>query len=467
MHRSAVELQDLPDKSFDTIVLNSVAQYFPDIEYLLTVLKEAARLVTPGGHIFIGDVRHLGTLPMFHSAVQLSRASATVSVGQLRKRIVHAISQENELVIDPRFFAMLPWHLQGISEVEVQLKRGQGRNELTRYRYDVVLHLGEITHLEREHERIDWSALGSVAELELALEARRWPALHVSSIPNGRLIRDAEAQRLIERSEENVEASAIRRQVSEMNLEELDPETFWQLGNRHAYEAKVSWGKPGCFDVRLIDRARRDSVVMEKAPVAADVQAWRSYATDPLENSLRQLLIPQLREYLKGRLPDFMIPARWVILKEFPLTPNGKLDRKALPAPDNRREEAGEYVAPRTSIERTLAEIWAQVLRVDQVGVQDNFFELGGHSLLATRVMSRVRDSLHVDIALRVLFEAPTVAQLATRIESDNELSQKGNLVRDLQQEIGEMPNDAVLAEIEALEREFGAMEGPASRAAR
>src|SRR5207253_2443410 len=142
LHRSATELRDMEPGSFDTLILNSVVQYFPDIEYLLAVLQEAVRLLGPGGKIFIGDVRHLGLLSMFHSAVQLSKAAATVSVGQLRKRIARAVAQDKELVIDPQFFQVLPGHLSGISAVEVQLKRGRALNELTRYRYDVVLHTG-------------------------------------------------------------------------------------------------------------------------------------------------------------------------------------------------------------------------------------------------------------------------------------------------------------------------------------
>ena len=101
-----------------------------------------------------------------------------------------------------------------------------------------------------------------------------------------------------------------------------------------------------------------------------------------------------------------------------PLTPNGKIDRKALPAPDQNRPELGElYVAPRTPVEEMIAEIWAEVLKLDKVGVHDNFFDLGGHSLLATQAMSRICQVLQVKLPLRCLFEGPTVAELAERIE--------------------------------------------------
>jgi len=133
LRRPAVELRDLKSGTFDTVIMNSVIQYFPDIEYLLEVLREAIRLLAPGGKIFVGDVRHLKLLPMFHSAVQLSRASATINVRELRRRIARAIAQDKELVIDPRFFEVLPGRLPGVAAATVQLKRGRARNELIRY----------------------------------------------------------------------------------------------------------------------------------------------------------------------------------------------------------------------------------------------------------------------------------------------------------------------------------------------
>ncbi|HEX7955772.1 MAG TPA: amino acid adenylation domain-containing protein, partial [Pyrinomonadaceae bacterium] len=125
-----------------------------------------------------------------------------------------------------------------------------------------------------------------------------------------------------------------------------------------------------------------------------------------------------LRERLKGTLPEYMMPAAFVMLERLPLTPTGKVNRGELPAPGGARSEIAAYVAPRTAVEDVVCSIWAEVLGVEQVGVHDNFFELGGHSLLATRMMSRVRESFHIEMALRELFEGPTVAALAERIEA-------------------------------------------------
>ncbi|MBV9773259.1 MAG: AMP-binding protein, partial [Gemmatimonadetes bacterium] len=124
----------------------------------------------------------------------------------------------------------------------------------------------------------------------------------------------------------------------------------------------------------------------------------------------------ELRAHLSARLPDYMVPSAFVLLDSLPLTPNGKVDRRALPAPEQGSDT--EYVAPRTATEEVLAGIWAEVLGVERVGVEENFFELGGHSLLATQVVSRARQAFGVEVPLRALFEAPTVAELSSCVEA-------------------------------------------------
>jgi amino acid adenylation domain-containing protein/non-ribosomal peptide synthase protein (TIGR01720 family) len=138
-------------------------------------------------------------------------------------------------------------------------------------------------------------------------------------------------------------------------------------------------------------------------------------AEDGVETTEREL-----REHLREKLPEHMIPAAFVMLDTLPLTRLGKIDRKALPVPDFGRDSvARSYLAPRNEVEAVLAGIWAEVLKTTRVGVEDNFFELGGHSLLATQVISRVRDAFGVETPLRAVFERPTPALLAVQIEAE------------------------------------------------
>ena len=158
----------------------------------------------------------------------------------------------------------------------------------------------------------------------------------------------------------------------------------------------------------------KTSVVMALEDATADKRLV-AYVVPAQETPVA---IDKLKGYLKDKLPEYMCPSAIVLLDELPLTPNGKVDRRALPAPDEveSEPEAG-YVAPRTQVEELLAQTWGSVLHLDQVGVESNFFDLGGHSLLIIRLVSRVRDVFHVELQMRDLFDAPTVAQLAEVVE--------------------------------------------------
>jgi acyl carrier protein len=133
----------------------------------------------------------------------------------------------------------------------------------------------------------------------------------------------------------------------------------------------------------------------------------------------------ELRDHVRRSLPEYMVPAAFVVLDRLPLTPNGKLDRKALPAPELGSTE-DRYVAPRTPAEEVLAAIWAELLKVERVGVVESFFDLGGHSLLATRMVSRVRERFGVDLPLRAVFEHRTVEELARVVEEAEAAAQTG-----------------------------------------
>jgi acyl-CoA synthetase (AMP-forming)/AMP-acid ligase II/acyl carrier protein len=148
------------------------------------------------------------------------------------------------------------------------------------------------------------------------------------------------------------------------------------------------------------------------------IQNPKSLAAYVVTNPEQAPTVSELRAFLKQKLPEYMVPSAFVFLDALPLTANGKIDRKALPLPDQRRLELQEvYVAPRTPTEEMIAEIWAEVLKLDKVGIHDNFFELGGHSLLATQVISRLRDAFQLELPVRVLFERPTIEELALTVE--------------------------------------------------
>jgi amino acid adenylation domain-containing protein len=175
------------------------------------------------------------------------------------------------------------------------------------------------------------------------------------------------------------------------------------------------------IEVAEIELALRGLVEIKEAAVVAheDQRGEKQLVAYFVPQSGQVPTVSELRDSLKDGLPDYMVPSAFVMLDTLPLTPNGKLDRLALPAPDLSRPELDtNFVAPRNAVEEQLAEIWEEVLGLERVGIHDDFFELGGHSLLATRVLSRVRGVFQVELPLRILFEEPTVAGLAGRIEA-------------------------------------------------
>ena len=164
----------------------------------------------------------------------------------------------------------------------------------------------------------------------------------------------------------------------------------------------------------------REAVVLARTDGGTDARLVAYVVVDSVagEPEGRGERIGVWKQHLQSRVPGYMVPELYVELEGLPLTSNGKVDRRSLPAPDSGDLNREEYVVPRTEVERTLCGLWRDVLKVDRVGIEDNFFALGGHSLMATRLISLVRGTLSVEVPLRTLFEAPTVKVFAERLSS-------------------------------------------------
>jgi amino acid adenylation domain-containing protein len=159
--------------------------------------------------------------------------------------------------------------------------------------------------------------------------------------------------------------------------------------------------------------------------------------------------VDELRRFLHPKLPEYMVPSAFMLLHSLPLTPSGKIDRHALPAPDQLCPSGGStFVAPRTPVEGVLPGIWAEVLGLEQVGAYDNFFEIGGHSLTATQVISRVRRAFDIELPLRRLFETPTVAGLAVSIELGQRQGEGSEALASILEELEQLSDDDVQARL-------------------
>ncbi|MDN4546617.1 non-ribosomal peptide synthetase [Pseudomonas sp. C32] len=197
----------------------------------------------------------------------------------------------------------------------------------------------------------------------------------------------------------------------------------------------------GEIEARLHEQAEvRDAAVGVQEGTNGKHLVGYLVAADSTLNPVERL--ERIKQRLRAELPEYMVPLHWLWLDKMPLNANGKLDRKALPALDIGQTQSQDYQAPRSDLEQTLAAIWAEVLKVEKVGIRDNFFELGGHSLLATQIASRVQKTLQRDVPLRAMFECSTVEELAGYIE--------GLAASDITEEKVDRLND-LMAELEGL----------------
>jgi amino acid adenylation domain-containing protein len=436
LERAADDFSGFEPGSFDTVIINSVVQYLPNLESLVRVLEGAVRVVEPGGHVFVGDVRDLRLLEAFHTAAATYRSPPTRSLEEWSDRAAQA--QEAELVIDPGFFWSLGQDLEVVHQVETLQKRGRFRNELTEFRYDVVLH---VTHRCEDDEGTadgtawDWEGERlTLAGLEARLQEASGGVVVVQGIPNAR-VSGALKQLEIRRDPRGVRTvEDVRRRAV---ADGVDPEALWRLG------AALGW----TVEVRLshsTDAGRVDALFTRAegaaangrrafpAPISLRRQRLSTYGTDPLRARRTRVLVRQLREHLHDRLPEYMVPAAYSVLDAMPRTPNGKVDRRALSAPEGETYARQGYQAPAGEVETMLAEIWAELLGVERVGRWDNFFELGGHSLLAVRFLERMRQKgLHAEI--QSLLVTPTLAEMAAVVGSKPvEIQIPPNLIPDL-----------------------------------
>ncbi|HKV33206.1 MAG TPA: amino acid adenylation domain-containing protein [Pyrinomonadaceae bacterium] len=223
-----------------------------------------------------------------------------------------------------------------------------------------------------------------------------------------------------------------------LTAEKFVPDSFsgkpgarvYRSGDRVRYRPNGEIGFLGRLDYQVKIRGHRIELGEIEAALRKDPQVREAVVVDKDENGEKRLVayivaqtgslsLSTLQKNLVEQIPDYMMPAGWVLLDEIPLTPNGKVDRAALPEPGRTRLDTGQsFVAPPTLIQEVLAAIWRQVLNLDQVETGDNFFWLGGHSLLATRIISRIRESFQIELPVRSLFESPTLAELSQRIEA-------------------------------------------------
>ena len=418
-HRRAEDWDGVRDSAFDTVILNSICQYFPDQAYLSRVIEGALLALAPGGTLFLGDLRSLPLLSAFAASVQLDRAAPDTPIEAWRRATAHAIDLTEELLIDPAYLVGLTQH-PDIAAVEVFAKRGTVRNELTAYRYDaVILKVGGATTTTTPvvwHPWVPAEGLGSLAQRLAETD----DAVGITDVPNPRLDADRWLVEWLVEDSPAATVAGLRAALAAHDASGPALETFYALAKQHNRQLIVRWsdhtpeaGYDLVFGRAGANPLQPGTIDWPSAPVDAD----RPLTNRPLEDLHHQRLVETVSSALAQRLPAFMRPERIIVTPSIPLTANGKPDRTRLLA-SIRRHSAQDVDTPRAGTETAVARIWSGALKTEAIGRHDDFFRLGGHSLLATRIAARIRADLGVDVPLADIFAHPTVASLAARIDT-------------------------------------------------
>lgn len=408
---------DLPATApVDLAILNSVIQYFPSAEYLKEVLESCVRRVRPGGAVFIGDIRDRELLAAFHTSVQLAKTSPETTVESMRAAVAAAMQNDDELLVSPASLLRMAAGIPEISRVELLLKRSAFGNEMTRFRYDAIIRVGPC-QAPAEDVFLTWEPGGDTLEkLRRELASCRGRNVRIEGIPNRRVGRDLlAAARLNAGTTE--EPLVDVRGLADADIEDaVDPEAVGRLADELGIpvELRPSLERgSGYFDAVFLGSSASEIRDGGLGAAGADPAAA---CPDPASAQLWSQFSVDLRKHVAETLPEFMVPAAFVRIDSIPRTANGKVDRRRLPGSLSMRPSVASYVAPRNDVESFVANIWRELLKIDQVGVHDNFFELGGHSLMAMRFFARVNEAIGTEVSIRTIFETPTVEQCAQAI---------------------------------------------------
>ncbi|KOV93925.1 hypothetical protein ADK65_31705 [Streptomyces sp. NRRL B-1140] len=398
----------LPAGYFDTIVVNSVVQYFPGLSYLRTVIERALPLLAPGGSLLLGDLRNLDLARCFQTGVELAQPGAGARDREaVRRGVDRRVAGETELLLSPALFAALARELPGVRSVDVRVKRGVHHNELTRFRYEAVLSTAAPAADVTDAPVVTWGEeVGGVEEAERYLGERRPAVLRLAAVPNRRVHEEYAAMLDLECAGGFAPGPAGP-----------DPEVLCVAGERLGYRALPTWSAAGAHavDIVFVDPGRVGGGPLTGV-YAAPVAVVEECANVPTAFDHTVDLEVVLRGHLREQLPDYMIPSALMTLDALPLNSNGKVDRKALPAPGFTAERPGGL--PGTPLQEIVRDLFAEVVGVPRrtVHADSDFFVLGGHSLAAARLLSRARETLGADPGSRAVYQAPTPARFAALV---------------------------------------------------
>jgi SAM-dependent methyltransferase len=319
MERGADNFAGIDDDSFDAVVLNSVVQYFPSLAYLTGVLQGAVRSVKPGGCVFVGDVRNFDLLPAFASSVEFFQSADETAVEELRNRVRWRVERERELLVSPAYFVDLPRRIPKISSVEVRPMRGRANNEMMRYRFQAILHVGHEAGARSSFEFRDWANhKWSIDDIRLMLERNANRIVGFQGIQNRRIEKDLATLALMNESSAKETRGDLRSELETREGEGIHPEDLIELGAQKPDRAVfLSWAasrEDGSYDAVFLPEDTEAATFPAVEWPQPRPQEFVRFANSPGQENIRRELIAQLESHCREILPAELVPDRIELL---------------------------------------------------------------------------------------------------------------------------------------------------------
>lgn len=386
------------NKQYDTVILNSVIQYFPSLEYLENILINAINNINSIGQIFIGDVRNFQLLECFAYSV-LKFKEKKVSIADIEYFKI----KEKELLVAPEYFIYLKNKNNNIAYIEILPKLGSAINEMNCYRYDVIIHINK--HTKPLLKKVDQAQFAKVPNIIKFIKSTNQETLYLK-YPDAKI------------AKEYIETTNIFNQKCELNQNGIDSLlSIKQLNNllkKHGYHIRIYLDALNPLYLNIIAGKNIKNVPIDII-YPQPMQDIQYFINNPLINAklLDTQFSQKLRKYLEDNLPGYMVPQYLIAIDKIPLTPNGKIDCKALPNPEH--NIINSYEPPSTQPEEQLCKIFAYVLDLPEnaIGTKNNFFHIGGNSILALKLIPEINRQFNCEIKVADIFTKNTVYQLA------------------------------------------------------
>jgi ubiquinone/menaquinone biosynthesis C-methylase UbiE len=339
IERTADDFTGIESNSFDIVIINSAAHYFPQVAYLTRVVENAVNIVKPGGHVFVGDVRSLPLLPAFASSVELFQSPDSRSIGELRELIEKRIQTEQQLVLSPAYFLSLQGRLPKVSRVEIRPRWGRMNNEMSLYRYDAILHVGDRTDVAQDIQFLDWTegklTLDDIRSMVLGQDG----VIGIKRIRNARLEKDIRAFESLRTLAPAHTAGELRRECEHHSIRGIHPQDLADVFKPNSgFRVLLSWAasrEDGSYDAVFIPAGNKHdrSCVVGNWP-GPDAAHFVNLANSPGQTKIRTELLDRILTHCKESLPEHLTPGDFTFVEMLPKSEGGAIDPGDLPFTD-------------------------------------------------------------------------------------------------------------------------------------